>query len=400
MTLIKYAPPSGGGGSGLRNAVLSAQSKDFLTSSGLNVGILGGTICSIAKGFDSSGNPDDAIVNITTNNSTAWGLPANSTSYLWVDETGSFGSTTVPWSVEETFDYNPAAIVNSFSSAGSGVVLSANNRIATQTGANSRTALCAAGSGTKQYFEAQILSSGGGGAWYLGVVRQNNSLDTYPGATNPSFGYYADGGKDVNGSTTTFGASYSVGDVIGIAIDQTTGRVWGSKNGVWQASGNPSTGANPAATLTTGDLRFAVGSYLNAFSFFLPDSLVYPPPTGFNAFIESQHVYCPPQGKTKQRVSGSWVDRARLFVGEAVTGASSVTSLISYAIGGIAAFPVTFATANTSIVLNMRVRSRAANVTLSYPGGSAGTIVGKISGGVIARSPVAGIGRIEVNRGY
>lgn len=48
--------------------------------------------------------------------------------------------------------------------------------------------------------------------------------------------------------TSVFGDTFTHGDVIGIAVDPDTGYVWYSKNGVWQASMNPVTGANPRLT--------------------------------------------------------------------------------------------------------------------------------------------------------
>jgi hypothetical protein len=41
-----------------------------------------------------------------------------------------------------------------------------------------------------------------------------------------------------------FGATYTAGDVIGLAIDFDAGLAWWSKNGVWQASGDPENGLN------------------------------------------------------------------------------------------------------------------------------------------------------------
>jgi len=48
--------------------------------------------------------------------------------------------------------------------------------------------------------------------------------------------YGADGNKDVNGSTTSYGASYTTNDIIGVAIDATSGSVTFYKNGVSQGT--------------------------------------------------------------------------------------------------------------------------------------------------------------------
>ena len=61
---------------------------------------------------------------------------------------------------------------------------------------------------------------------------------------NNGYLYHADN----QGGGSAWGASYVNGDIIGIALDldDAGGKVWFSRNGSWQVSGNPSTGANPA----------------------------------------------------------------------------------------------------------------------------------------------------------
>ena len=77
--------------------------------------------------------------------------------------------------------------------------------------------------------------------------------------------YYDDGklyhaGNQSGGSA--WGAAYGNGNIIGVAIDldDAGGKVWFSRNGSWQASGNPSTGANPARSdlKTHADIWFPV----------------------------------------------------------------------------------------------------------------------------------------------
>ena len=57
--------------------------------------------------------------------------------------------------------------------------------------------------------------------------------------------YYGSTGVSVVGSTgTAFGATFGAGDIIGVAMDLDNHKIYYSKNGVFQGSGNPSTGAN------------------------------------------------------------------------------------------------------------------------------------------------------------
>ena len=103
------------------------------------------------------------------------------------------------------------------------------------------------------------------GKWYWEVVptsTANNAqigicsatnIDTIPQVTSTGWCYNQSTGNKFNDPTgSAYGASYAQNDVIGIALDMDTGKIWWSKNGVWQASGNPATGANAAFTNVTG----------------------------------------------------------------------------------------------------------------------------------------------------
>lgn len=61
------------------------------------------------------------------------------------------------------------------------------------------------------------------------------------------------------GSSTSYGSSWqSVGDVIGMAFDMDTGKIYWSKNGTFQGSGDPANGTNPAFTVPT-DTQYYFG---------------------------------------------------------------------------------------------------------------------------------------------
>lgn len=57
-------------------------------------------------------------------------------------------------------------------------------------------------------------------------------------------------GYSANSIFTTSGSySYAVNDIIGVAFDTVSGKIWFSKNGTW-ISGDPATGSSPTATVT------------------------------------------------------------------------------------------------------------------------------------------------------
>jgi len=86
----------------------------------------------------------------------------------------------------------------------------------------------------------------------VGVVSTDvNTSEDWVGEQSYTVGYLADGRVFQNASATTYD-SYSAGDVIGVAFDADTGKVWFAKNNSWLNSGNPSAGTNEVKTITGG----------------------------------------------------------------------------------------------------------------------------------------------------
>lgn len=97
----------------------------------------------------------------------------------------------------------------------------------------------------KYYFE---VTSGANTA--IGIRRTNKEAGNWPGTDGAGYGYAPDGRKVNSGTYTNFGTAHSNGDVIGVAFDADSGKLWFSHNGTWQASGDPAAGNNPAYTVT------------------------------------------------------------------------------------------------------------------------------------------------------
>jgi hypothetical protein len=107
----------------------------------------------------------------------------------------------------------------------------------------------------KWYFEftPTVLNTG----CLIGITATPTS-NVYPGGNSSSYGYYSvDGNKFNNASGTAYGNSFTVNDIIGIAFDIDSGKIWFAKNGTWQASGNPSAGTNAAFTSIASGTYFA-----------------------------------------------------------------------------------------------------------------------------------------------
>lgn len=105
------------------------------------------------------------------------------------------------------------------------------------------------------------------------------------GNSSISWGYFRDGQKGNGAIYSAYGASYGLHDVIGVALDLDNGKVWFSKNGTWQASGDPAAGTNAAFTGITGTLVMNMTANKGAPSGTLRSSAGdcdYTPPSGFS----------------------------------------------------------------------------------------------------------------------
>jgi hypothetical protein len=103
----------------------------------------------------------------------------------------------------------------------------------------------------------------------FGIVNapSNRTLNTV-GYGLYEYGYYTYNGKIVNNNLQTdYGDTFTDNDIIGIAVDLDNNKLYFSKNGVWQNSGDPTSGATgtgaisitPASDNGTGFYFFAGG---------------------------------------------------------------------------------------------------------------------------------------------
>ena len=108
--------------------------------------------------------------------------------------------------------------------------------------------------GGRIYFEVRASTVDGTQQHYIGYGNASATITSYPGATNDSTAYRANGQSYTNASGAAYGNTWAANDVIGVAVDmraaamgsrQQHHRIYWSKNGTWQNSGNPDTETAP-----------------------------------------------------------------------------------------------------------------------------------------------------------
>lgn len=110
----------------------------------------------------------------------------------------------------------------------------------------------------KLYWEYTIDNTGE--YTIVGVAKSSSPL-SYPGVDANGYGYSINGKKVNNGAQVNYGDTYTDLDVIGVALDLDNGKIWFSKNGVWQNGGNPAAGTGEAYSGLAGTFYAMVASY-------------------------------------------------------------------------------------------------------------------------------------------
>ena len=172
----------------------------------------------------------------------------------------------------------------------------------------------------KWYYEATITTVPSAGSVYIGVkdsadptMTSSNGLGSNSGTTN-EFGYAQSGFAQNNGSATGYGVTLTSGDVLMVAYDLDSGKIWWGKNGTWISSGNPATGANAIySTLTSANGYSPAIGYNSTFTDgvvnfnFGQRPFAYTAPSGFKA-LNTQNLPTPTIGATTATQANKYFD--------------------------------------------------------------------------------------------
>ena len=117
----------------------------------------------------------------------------------------------------------------------------------------------------KWYAEVKVDTLGGNYP-AIGVINPDVFLyNTYLGNSGRGYGYLSSGSTQFNDSTTSFDNTYTTGDIIGVAMDLDNHKLYFSKNGTFQDSGDPTSGATGTGSAynlaTSVSYSFAQSSY-------------------------------------------------------------------------------------------------------------------------------------------
>ena len=186
------------------------------------------------------------------------------------DSSGNANNFTVNGTMTQTIDTpsNVFATLNPLCK-GSNIVLSNGNNSYSTHDAWEATPSTLAFSKGKWYAEFKPTSVLGAGNSFImfgidSTALTSTWINQYSGFSSEGYGYGWDGEKRNNANNTSYGNSFSQNDIIGVAVDMDNNYLYFSKNGVFQNSGVPTSGATGTGGLAlTGTEYYFIGSGYN-----------------------------------------------------------------------------------------------------------------------------------------
>jgi hypothetical protein len=130
------------------------------------------------------------------------------------------------------------ATLNPLDSNSNDTLSDGNLKIVTSSSAVGKTRATIGVSSGKWYWEVTCNAATANAQFMIGITTQDSSLTTYFGGSNGDYTYYGNDGYKYydGGSNVSYGATYGVGDVIGVALDMNAGTLIFYKNGVSQGT--------------------------------------------------------------------------------------------------------------------------------------------------------------------
>jgi len=229
---------------------------------------------------------------------------------LGVDVSGNGNNFTVNnlTSIDQTTDTptNNFATLNRLNFPTSNAPTFSDGNLTTTTGAGNFGGTSTLGASQGKYYAEFKFVTNNSGGMFVGITAdpsEDARNNRYVGQSSLSYSYIQDGQKYNNSSGSAYGDSFTTGDIIGVAIDLDNDALYFSKNGTFQNSGDPTSGATKtgAISITSGyDYFFSLSDGSN------PDTSVYScnfgsPPYSISSGNSDgagfgQFEYAPPSG--------------------------------------------------------------------------------------------------------
>jgi len=168
----------------------------------------------------------------------------------------------------------------------------------------------------KWYWEFTAGTANANSLPAFGIAIGSASTQSWAGSQTGAYIYNSDGTKTISGTSSAYGASFTTGDIIGVAFDADAGTLTFYKNNTSQgtaASGLTSGPYFPAVTRSVG----GGGSNGTEIANFGQRPFSYTPPTGFNR-LNTFNLPTPTIGATTATTANKYMD-ATLYTGNSST---------------------------------------------------------------------------------
>jgi hypothetical protein len=158
----------------------------------------------------------------------------------------------------------------------------------------------------------------------IGVMDVTTPSSTPTSSVTGLRGYQLWNGNKRSGTTSTsYGSGTALNDIIGVAVDMDSGKIWFAVNNTWVNSGSPTGGTNAAFTDLTGTTWSFFNSILgettsNSWVNFGQRPFSYTPPTGFVA-LNTFNLPTPTIGATASSQANKYFD-ATTYTGNGTSG--------------------------------------------------------------------------------
>jgi hypothetical protein len=193
------------------------------------------------------------------------------------DSSGNSNTFTVNGTMTQTIDTpsNVFATLNPLNFPTSNAPTFSQGNLTTTTGAGNFGGTSTLGASQGKYYAEFKFVTNNSGGMFVGITAdpsEDARNNRYVGQSSLSYSYLQNGQKYNNGSGSAYGDSFTTGDIIGVAIDLDNNNLYFSKNGTFQNSGDPTSGATGtgAISIISGyDYFFSLSDASN------PDTSVY-----------------------------------------------------------------------------------------------------------------------------